>query len=79
MSKRGQCNGVYHFLHATNQPISNLQTFRFFPSSTLQSVFNMSPEELKEHVRRHSVLHKPDFDPDEKPYTLEEYAADFFR
>ena len=39
----------------------------------------MSPEELKQHVRKASVFGKPDFDPDEKPYTLEEYAADFFR
>ncbi|XP_076812859.1 unconventional myosin-VIIa-like isoform X2 [Clavelina lepadiformis] len=47
------------------------------PPQELVTLFSLSPGELQEHVRKVSQLKSPDMD--EKPYTLEEYAEDFFR
>uniref|UniRef100_H2YRX4 Myosin VIIAb n=1 Tax=Ciona savignyi TaxID=51511 RepID=H2YRX4_CIOSA len=42
------------------------------------NMFTMSPGELAQHGRRVSKVGDNDFDLDEKPYTLEEYADEFF-
>uniref|UniRef100_H2YRX1 Myosin VIIA n=1 Tax=Ciona savignyi TaxID=51511 RepID=H2YRX1_CIOSA len=49
------------------------------PLDDLVNMFTMSPGELAQHGRRVSKVGDNDFDLDEKPYTLEEYADEFFR
>ncbi|XP_078485190.1 unconventional myosin-VIIa-like isoform X1 [Ciona intestinalis] len=49
------------------------------PMEDLVNMFTMSPGELATHGKRFNKAGDADFDLDEKPYTLEEYAADFFR
>nr|CAB3264162.1 unconventional myosin-VIIa-like [Phallusia mammillata] len=48
------------------------------PAQELLALYSLSQAELQDHVRKKSRLNS-DIDADEKPYTLEEYAEDFFR